>query len=169
VNQPSQTGLTATEIITIVSTILTAIVALYGAILSTYTFIVQRRDAKPAVKTKLTNGFLDLGHDLSNPMFLIEAANDGNHVVTLSSVGMILPDKRQLILTRPRSNIQLPYELKPGTNCTVWIEIVEVAHRLREQGFRGKVKLVGFYLAQTGVKYKSKPYKLDIDSWLKRA
>ena len=63
---------------------ITALVALYGAVLSTYTLISSRRDKRRRVKVELSAGFLATGPDLSAAMLLIKVSNPGHITVIIA-------------------------------------------------------------------------------------
>jgi hypothetical protein len=69
-----------------VATILTAIVAVGGLILSVYNFYVDRRDKTPRLVAKVSNGGLTYGSKLSDLMLLMEIANPGEKAVKISAV-----------------------------------------------------------------------------------
>jgi hypothetical protein len=50
---------------------LIAIVALYGAVLSTYTLVLNRRERSRVLKVEIANGFLPRGPELGPPMLFI--------------------------------------------------------------------------------------------------
>ena len=65
--------------------LITALVALYGAALSTYTLVSSRHDKRRRVKVELSTGFLVHGPDLSTYMLFIGVSNPGHIPVTLQS------------------------------------------------------------------------------------
>ncbi len=148
-------------------TVMTAIVALYGAILSTYTVIESKSDKQRNIKIKLYNGFLTLGPELqlSDPMLLIEAINPGNRSVTLNTVGIRLPDKRTVAIPAPNSHQTFPYALEEGQNCVVWLPMHEFAKDLKNSGYKGILQLMGFYRNQIGEEYYSNRFPFDVDEW----
>jgi hypothetical protein len=148
--------------------ILTTIVAVYGAVLATYTLIAQLRENRSKVNVKISTGFLAFAEDTSDAMVFLSASNPGQKEVTLSSWGFVLPNKKQLFVPYPQSNVTFPYDLLPSKSCQIWIEAREIARALKSEGFSGKVKLVGFYRDQLDRTYRSKPYKFDVDDWAKR-
>jgi hypothetical protein len=146
--------------------IITAVVALYGAVLSTYMFITQLRKEKFRIKVKITMGFMSfVSGSTSNAMVFLSASNPGQKAVVLSAQGFMLPDKRSMVFPNAQTNVTFPYELLPAKSCQIWIEAREIAETLKSHGFSKKVKLIGFYRDQLDKVYKSKPYKFDIDEW----
>ncbi len=146
-------------------TVITAVVALYGAVLSTLNYVASRREKKRLVKVGLSFGYLTHGPQLSPAMLLITAANIGTLPVTLSSGGVRLPNGKQAFSPQPNSDVAFPHELQGGRECRIWTDAKEFADALRREGLFGKVKLKGFYLDQTGVHHTSKPLRFDTDGF----
>ena len=147
------------------TTVVTATVAVYGAVLSTYTLIQNRKEKQRQVRVKLSNGFLTSGPELSPAMLLIEATNPGNRTVILNTVGISLPDGKTLAFPNPQSNVRFPHSLPEGNSCLVWTPLKELAQQLKQEGYSDKVKLIGFYRDQVGTEYKSNVFAFDINGW----
>ena len=120
-------------------TIITAIVALYGAILSTVSILSQRKDKKRQILVKLSNGFLTFGPELSPAMLFIEASNPGHIPVNINSPGIILPDKRTIVFPSPQGDVSFPHSLPPGENCRVWTDLKQLSHQLLNKGVKSSV------------------------------
>jgi hypothetical protein len=140
--------------------IIIALVALYGAILSTYTLITQLRRDRFRVRVQISRGIFPLAS--GNEMVFLSASNPGQKAVTLDFFGFILPDKQRLLFPNFQSNREFPYELLPGKSCKIWIELTDVVSTLKKYRFTGKVKLRGYYKDQVDNLYKSKPFKFDV-------
>lgn len=146
--------------------IIIALVALYGAVLSTYTLIMNLQKEKFKINVTIAMGFLTLhSGGTSNAMLFLSASNPQQRVTTLSGQGLILPGRKNLIFPSPQSNVSFPHELAPGKSCQIWIEAREIAKSLKSYGFHGKIKLTGFYRDQLNKVYKSKAYKFNIDEY----
>lgn len=143
----------------------TAVVALYGAGLSTYTLIQNRKEKQRQISVKLSNGFLTYGPELSPAMLLIEATNPGDRTVVLNTVGLSLPDGKTVAFPNPQSTVCFPYPLQEGNSCMVWTPLKELAQQLSQKGYSGKVRLVGFYRDQLGTVYRSNAFAFDTDGW----
>ena len=147
------------------TTVVTALVALYGAVLSTYTLIQNRKEKQRQVSVRLSNGFLTFGPELSPAMLLVEATNPGDRTVILNTVGLSLPDGKTVAFPNPQGNVRFPYPLEEGNSCMVWTPLKELAQQLSQEGYSGKVKLVGFYRDQLGTMYNSNTFSFNIDGW----
>lgn len=143
--------------------IITAGMAVYGALLSTYNAYVQRKQSKRQIVVTVTWGFLTYTTRLSELMLYIQASNPGHRPLTLTGNGFRLPGGRQAVLTAAEGTVQLPHSLTEGTSCTHWIPAREIKHELRASGFSGKVPIIGFYLDALGKCHVSKPFELDVN------
>jgi len=149
--------------------IVTAIVALYGAGLSTYILIANRKEKQRQLSVSFSTGSLTYGTELSPQMLFINITNPGNRAVTIYSPSIKLPDSRQMFFRDPQqADVGFPHELKEGKNCRVWIEMKELAMQLAAEGYPGKVHLSAKVEDATGKSYKSKgSWKLDLNKWVK--
>ena len=78
-------------------------------------------------------------------------------------MGIFLPNNLKYAIIRPRGDVQFPYDLNEGNKCQVWEKRKNVLKHLREKGFSGKIKLVGYYISALDVVYKSKPFIFDMN------
>jgi len=150
----------------LVITIIMAIVALYGAALSTYNAIQQRKEKKPSIKVSQGIGMItDAMGGLSDAMIVLTAANTGHIPVTLASAGLFLPNSQQMIFPPLALNVRFPYELVPGKSCRIYREATSIVKSIKEQQYNGKIDVVVFFQDEVGNTYKSKKTKLDLDGW----
>jgi len=144
--------------------IITLIIAVYGAILSTYSIWSERQEHKREIKVRLSYGFIrNVLGQVSPTMIILEALNKGSKTVTLSSMGLILPKKKYLFLARPNSYVTFPHDLLDGKNVNVWLETKELAGDLKNEGYSGRIRLRGYYNDAIGNRYISKSVKFNID------
>jgi len=147
-------------------TITIAIVAVYGAILSTYNLIVKRKENKRQVEVTFQWGLVG-AMDKTNAMFFLNAANPGNRTVTLEGCHIELPNKKQLVMPYTQGPIKFPHDLEEGKNCTVWFPVREVVDALVGEGYTGNVSICAVFRDALGKKYKSTPFKGDVSEWAK--
>lgn len=150
--------------------IITALVAVYGAILSTYTFVTNRREKQRQLLISFSNGFLTYGVDISPPMLFIEVANPGSRTVTVNIPCIKLPDGKSIVFPNPAgmSDVTFPHELKEGKSCRLWIEMKELARELVRLGYSDIVKLEAEVRDSVGQVYRSrKPWLLNLQEWAK--
>lgn len=149
-------------------TAVTAAVAVYGAGLSTYTFITQRRDNRPRVKVTLSYGALFL-RDRPQIALMIGVSNPGKHNVTVKSVWLQLPNKHRFFMPRLEGTTQLPCELAVGQGQTFWMWPTIVAGELSKQGMTGDVKLSAGATDANGNEYRSEVGKFSVEQVLSEA
>jgi len=147
-------------------TIITAIVAVYGAILSTYNLLIKRKDNKRQVDVTLKWGLVGV-MDKPNAMFLLNAANPGKRTVTLEGCHIEFPNMKQLVMPYPLGTIKFPHDLEEGKNCTVWFPISEVVEALVSQGYTGNVSICAVFRDALGGKYKSSLFEGNVSEWAK--
>jgi len=160
--------------------ILTAFVALWGAVLSTYNTYQQRKMNKPNIKVELQNdrldktvGFNEYGFEIPKavPTIIFVAINKGQKIVTLDGFDLLLSDNGQINvdfqkgqLSYAQDHLTFPYELLPGKRVNYHVYIEDIAQALREMGYSGKVKLTGNFKDQIGKVYSSNSYCVDIEN-----
>jgi len=144
--------------------VITLLIAIYGALLSTYSVWTARQEHKREIKVELSYGFMRNPLSGVGPTLLIlSALNTGTKTVTLTSTGLILPKKKYLFFAQPESNVSFPYDLPEGKNCNVWIATEELAKDLKREGYSGRISLKGYYRDAIGGYYKSKSIKFNIE------
>ena len=140
---------------------ITALVALYGALLSTHNLVSTRRDKRRRVKVELSTGFF--GAPPYTAMLFIQVSNPGHIAVMIQPPGIRLPKgSGNAVFPNPASNVAFPHELCPGRECRVWTPRTELADLLKRKGFSGKVKLMGYCVDAVGTTHKSKRFQLDL-------
>lgn len=150
-----------------VTTILTALVAVVGLILSIYNFYVDRRDKMPRLDAKISNGFLTSGPEIGDLMLLLEIANPGEKVVKITAVEIKLKKHKLVFIRGIRGTERIPFELPPGNSATFWTPLKEVAFRLKEEGHRGRESIRACFRTAIGNEFISKKFAVDIDEWAK--
>jgi hypothetical protein len=147
--------------------ILSLIIAIYAAILSTINLYTQRRDKQGRLVVKISTGITTLAPGVaSDALLFLEAANPAHKTVVVNIPGFILPDGREMVIPYPQSNVVFPFKLEPEHDCKIWIDLKKIARQLHAEGFTDAVNLVGFYRDAVGRKHKSKKFKLNITTWL---
>lgn len=147
--------------------LITALVALYGAILSTITFLATRKEKRRQLRLNMSMGWHPYPQKLSEPMLLIDVANPGYRSVTISFPYIRLPNEKILFFPPLKASVPFPHELKEGKSCMVWTEEAEIKRVLLEQGYSGAIKLRAEVADQTGKKYRAKKaleFMLDMTS-----
>lgn len=149
------------------TSIVTAIVAVIGLGFSIYNFYIGRRDRRPALIAKISNGFLTYGPELSEPMLLLEVANPGEKKVIVSGVHIAWGKQTAFFPHGIPGTKAVPFELLSGEGANFWTPLKEFALALHEQGAKGRVKVKACFTDGVGNKYCSKNFGIDITGWAK--
>lgn len=146
---------------------LSDILAIYAALLATYTFVVQRLDRKPKVKSLFTQGLLAGHFGDAETILSFEAVNVGDRNVSIQGHGVILPGGQTVTFTdlHPVS-ARLPKELSPGQSVKLFRDPVDFAAQLYAKGYRGTLRLVSFFLDAEGRRYKSRVLRFNVEGWI---
>ncbi len=126
--------------------IVLAIVAAYGAILSTITAVLQWRKARPAVAIDVKHG---PGEKLILNMF-----NPRHKAVTIESPYLYLPDGRTLPCVNKESDVRFPHTLESEEGRTILFDKKELTQQMRADGYTGAVELTPVVKDQVGRAYK---------------
>lgn len=145
----------------------TAVVAVYGAVLSTWNAVSKHLESSRRIKVDVGQGFGVYGASLGPASLVVTARNVGKVSSTLVHGGLLLPDNRQLYLPQPVGDAQLPLELSAGKSCRLLFECKDLAGAVADKGYSGTIKLVGFYRDAVDKTYKSKSIEFDIGRWLR--
>lgn len=142
---------------------LTAIVALYGAILSSIVFISQRMRFRRTLKVILRIGFSIVSGEAPQTILVLEVRNPGNRAVTLTSFCYELADGQYLYILKPLTGVTMPYELGDSKSCSFSSPTLEASRALLEKGYAGVVKLRGIVSDGSGLTFRSKYLKFSIN------
>ncbi|TET45198.1 hypothetical protein E3J62_08095 [candidate division TA06 bacterium] len=145
------------------TTYIVAAVAVYGAVLSTYTALSKLRQGRRRIRVKFSWGALFQGPEVSPQMLFIIVSNPGNRAVTIHTPAIILPNDTRVVFPDPHSDVGFPCDLPEGQSCKVWIEVRELAEFLKSRGFSGKTKLVAICEDAVDNVYKSRSTIFDVD------
>jgi len=147
-------------------TIVTAVVAVYGAGLSTYNLIAKIKSEKRKVTVELKWGLIGFA-DKTIPILALHAVNPGEKTVTLTQCHLELPNKKQLIITNSQGTIKLPHDLEKGKGGEIYFPIKEVVQALIREGYTKDIELKAVFRDALGNEYKSRPFKGDVSEWAK--
>lgn len=146
----------------------TVLVAVYGAALSTYNLIAARRDHHRTVRVFLKRGLAAPGHE-PEPVFILEAVNPGQRSVTLTSCGLLLPNRKTFLIPRPPGSATFPHELTDGKSCTILFPLRDVVRALQQEGFNRQVSVRAVFTDALGKDHLSKRVKGSVSDWAKAA
>lgn len=141
--------------------LITAVVALYGAVFGTVTFAL-RPERRRKLKVTLSHGFITHGPELGPDRLIVNVANPGSNPITVSSVLVRLPDGAHAIFPIENSEVRLPHELEPEKSFHVWEDVAVMARGLKERGYSGTVKLRGAASDAVGRYHLGKQIEFDL-------
>lgn len=148
-------------------TIVTGLVAVYGAFLATWNAVTKHLETKPRIKVKITFGWPTFGPELGPDSIVITAFNEGQHPVTLVAGGLRLPDNSTTHHPEPSGTVKFPHELERAQSCFMFIPKRVVAETVIRAGFSGTVDVKGFYRDALDKTYTGEPVEVIIQEWLK--
>ncbi len=146
--------------------ILTAIVAVYGALLATFTLVVQQREKRRKIKVKLRLGFLGGAQGDTTDIIIMEAANSGLVPVHLSSCCFHLPETKKQLIARFSYDKEMPITLAPGESVQAWMLSEKFVEAVRKEGNQTEVKVAAKFSNKAGGEYSSKPEVLNLEKML---
>ena len=146
--------------------IITALVALYGAGLATYTFAVQQLEKRHRVKVKLWLGFMGAGQGGAMDIVILEAANSGVTHVHLSECCIELPEKKEKFIAKFGYDRSFPSTLAPGESVQAFIDSETFIKAARKSGYKKLVLARARFANKGGDIFKSKEERLDLDAML---
>jgi hypothetical protein len=158
------------------SDVIIAVVAIYGAVMSTALFWIQLRQEGPTVTVRISTALMQPyaregvrtvmipNAGPSELQFVFRVSNSGNKPVTISAVPQIHLDKgKSLTIPTPNCNRDPPLRLADGESVMLWVPAKEVANWLREQGKSGIVEVTGMVLDGAGKEFYSERFKFNVD------
>lgn len=151
--------------------IVTTVIALWGAVLSSWIFFKERFKT---IKVSLGIGLIKYpvpfgtSKSVSDPILSVDANNHTNRIAVLEIPEIELSSKDKSILVNYKSNITFPYELKPYNRCVAWVDLKNFAKNMVEKGHSGTIRIRGVYRDALGKKYKGKYMDLDLDEWTQK-
>jgi hypothetical protein len=147
-------------------TLVTATVALYGAVLSTLNHRHARSEKTRILNVKLSRGFLTygpgIGTRLSEYKCFIDISNPGYIASTLRAVHLSAGKLNIIVPPYDGEPRHLPYEILPGQGCKFWVDTREIAQELAARGLSGPIKLRGVATDGTGNDFSSASIKFII-------
>ncbi len=137
--------------------LLTVLLALYGAILSSLLAVHEWRKGRPCVRLTVSQGFLNNSHGNSEPVIQLHAVNVGAGKVHLAEVGFLLSDKKRGSLWMP----YLPLTLEERSSHTV-----SYACRYFRENFLDKDVVGAYFRDQTDHFWRTKVTPQERQRWI---
>ncbi|WP_366162156.1 hypothetical protein ABXS71_02515 [Bacillus infantis] len=137
------------------ATFMAAIVALW----------TSKQSRKPKVIVSVSYGFFVGGGNIDNKQHLIvTAVNAGIVPVTLTNTSFKLPNKKQMVFPTQQQGA-IPKKLQPSESTEYYVELSLIASKLKEVGYKGRMKLHITFVDSLGNTYKQK-IRIDPNSYL---
>jgi hypothetical protein len=149
--------------------IITLLIAIYGATLSTTTAILNFRKDRRSLEVRMSTMMYTYGSELGPPMLAIEIINIGHRqlVVDPPQLMVTADPNRVLALMGADGLADFPKRLNDGESGSVRTPYKDVAAGLLQAGHRGTVELIAICKDSTGRRYRSKPWSVDLLEWLR--
>lgn len=145
---------------------ITAGIAIYAALVSTATLIVQQLEKRNKVQTELSLGFIASGNRDAVDIVAIEATNFGNVPVHLSNCVIRLPKSREKLVAIFQYNKNFPITLNPGESIQAWLPSEKFIELARKINLTNDVVLVGEFSNKSLGRFRSKPFPAKLDQML---
>lgn len=144
-------------------TIVTGVVAVYGAILSTWNVLSKQLEKRRYVKVKTSYGFETYGPALGPYSIIITALNKGHRSATLNGAGILLPNGGTIVSLGQSGNTRFPQELESGKSCLICMPVQSIGEQMKKSGLSGTVKLAGFFRDALDKTYASKRFDFNVE------
>ena len=146
--------------------IITGIVAIYGALLATVTFVTQRVEKRRRLKVDLSLGFI--APDLAEPVDVVflEAANSGDAPVHLSSCVLALPETKEKLVARFNYSREFPVTLNPGESIKAWLKSETFIETVQRQTTVSSLTVIAEFSNKGGSIFRSKPQRFVLGRML---
>lgn len=142
--------------------IITAVIAIYGALLSTVTFALHKLEKRQRIKVKLWLGFVAVGPSNPEDVVIMEAANAGSVAVHLSNCCIRLPDKQQFV-ARFHYDKPLPVTISPGESVQAFLASEKFMETLKKNDYPTIVTVSAEFSNKAGKVFRSKKETLNLD------
>lgn len=149
------------------------ILALYGAVLSTFNWRQAVRKERRQVKVVISMMMpVYPNFGICNTFVKLEAINVGHRPVTVTTLKLELPSGRCMFPTDAHAlpgmpNSTLPVSLADGESAYMSISCSGIGSTLLGNGHSGKVKLIPVCLDSAGGIYRGKAWDVDPHEFLK--
>jgi hypothetical protein len=143
-----------------------AVVAIYGAVLSTLMYVHGKAEKRRTLKVSLKGGILNFGPDAGKYQCAVYVRNAGHLEVSLRSVYLTAGELSIHIPAENSEARRLPYILPAGKGRIFWIRATTVAAGLAEHGVSGMVEITAVAQDGTGREFQSSPISFDVSGLL---
>ncbi len=145
-------------------TIITLLIAVYGAFLSTYSLIVSRKDKKAKLHIIIEMSNTSPIKQTKPPFFQIRILNVGLFDIRVSKAILIVKNSRDFIETESK-HVDFPYDLERGKSFHLLMDMEDIAIKLNNMGFQKRVRVRGKVFDAIGNEYKSRSANFNVNKW----
>lgn len=124
------------------------ILAIWGAVLSSFNFLRKYLDDKIRINVKVNKGIIP---GISDDVIIITARNKGIRATIMASYGIVLENGNQVFSENTLLPLELPKKLNSREECSIYLDF----QRLKRTIGSEKVKYA-FFRDQVGDTYKEK-------------
>lgn len=148
-----------------VFSIITAIVAVWGAVLSTIVYVGNRKANRRTLSVSLAVGVDPYSLD-RQPLLLTTVANPGLRTITVQGYELDIGNKRRLLIMNPRADVKLPHPLQEGQSCHFWIPVSDVANQFSSDTPSGIAQVSAVVKDAVDGVHRSAPLVGKVSDWL---
>jgi hypothetical protein len=145
---------------------ITAGIATYAALVSTFTLVVQQFEKRKKIRTELSLGFIAQERSEPIDVIKIEAINFGNVPVHLSNCVIKLPKTKEKVVANFEYSKDFPMTLNPGESIQAWFPSEKFLKVAKDKNLQNDVVLVGEFSNKGSKGFQSKPYPAKLDQML---
>ncbi|GEM_PF-6988504 len=148
-----------------VFSIITAVVAVWGAVLSTIIYLGNRKANRRTLSVSLAVGIDPYSQD-RKPLLLTTVANPSLRTITVQGYELDIGNKRRLLIPNPSADVKLPHTLQGGQSCHFWIPISDVACQFSPDDPSGIARVSAVVNDAVGGVHRSAPLVGNVSDWL---
>ena len=139
-------------------------IALVALTLALAGLALQWRRCLSRLEIEVGQGIPVYGQELGDVALKIEVQNKRQTPTQLRSLTVVLPNGQSAIFRDPIAEKRLPCTLGPFESTMFMLPYRELAQTLKEQGSRGRAKVVVSIGDGSGRKHRGS-HKIDVDEW----
>lgn len=141
-----------------------------GTVLSIYNFVDIRRRSSRKLQVSFNTVMLTYpGHGLGDPIFQVTATNLGQRNVTVTNLGIELPERRTLANLHAGypglDDTPTPTTLADGEIAFRYFSYADIANAIRSNKLPSKIKLKAFAVDSAGSRHYGSKISFDAKDW----
>lgn len=156
----------------VVKDVALALIALYGAILSTFNWRQAVKRDRRQLRVKLESAIPVQDDEFGNTYIKLTATNSGHRTVSVTSLRLELENKSHIPLSMAASHwmfpaTPLPAALSDGQSAQAFISYRALAEALIASGRTSRTKIIAVCEDSVGNIFKGDTWEVDPDQFLK--